>query len=60
MEVLRTPEERFEGLPDYPFAPQWVEIEGATDDAPDLPPLRVHVIDEGPRAGPVALLLHGN
>jgi haloalkane dehalogenase len=54
MRVLRTPEERFEGLADYPFAPNYVDIdlgEGAT--------ARQHYLDEGPRAGPLALLLHG-
>lgn len=54
MRVLRTPDERFEALPDYPFAPHYTEIpdgEGAT--------LRVHYVDEGPKDGPVVLLMHG-
>jgi haloalkane dehalogenase len=49
MDVLRTPDERFTGLPGYPFAPHYVEIAG----------LRVHSIDEGPRGAPPVLLLHG-
>ena len=49
MDALRTPDERFRDLPGYPFAPRWVEASG----------LRLHVIDEGPREGPVVLLLHG-
>ena len=49
MKVLRTPESRFEGLPDYDFAPHYVDIEG----------LRLHYLDEGPRNGPLVLLLHG-
>jgi hypothetical protein len=26
MKVLRTPEERFRDLPDFPFEPHWVEV----------------------------------
>lgn len=49
MEVLRTPEERFENLPGYPFAPNYIEIAG----------LRMHYVDEGPRDAEPVLLLHG-
>lgn len=49
MEALRTPEERFTGLADYPFAPRYLDLEG----------LRVHYIDEGPADAPPVLLLHG-
>jgi len=28
MEFLRTPDERFDNLPDYPFEPQYAEIMG--------------------------------
>ena len=49
MEILRTPDERFDRLPGYPFAPNYVDVDG----------LRIHYVDEGPReAGPI-LLLHG-
>lgn len=48
-EVLRTPEEHFEGLPDYPFAPNFVDALG----------YRVHYVDEGPKDGEVILLMHG-
>jgi len=47
--VYRTPDARFEGLPDYEFEPHYKEIQG----------YRVHYLDEGPANGPVVLLLHG-
>ena len=49
MDVLRTPEARFENLAGYPFAPRYVELDG----------LRVHYVDEGPRGAAPVLLLHG-
>jgi haloalkane dehalogenase len=49
MDVLRTPDARFAGLPGYPFAPHYVEVEG----------LRIHYLDEGPPAAAPVLLLHG-
>ncbi len=52
--VLRTPEERFAGLVDFPYAPHYVEIR---DD--ELGTLRVHYLDEGPRDGEIIVLLHG-
>jgi len=54
MELLRTPDARFEGLPDFPFAPHYVDV-----DDTDGNPLRVHHLDEGPADGEVVLLLHG-
>ena len=47
--MLRTPEERFAGLPGYPFAPRYVDVQG----------LRMHYAEAGPPDGPVVLLLHG-
>jgi len=47
--VLRTPDSRFDNLPGYDFAANYVEIGG----------LRMHYLDEGPRDGNVVLLLHG-
>lgn len=47
MLLLRTPDERFENLPDFPFEPRYVDINGA----------RVHYVDEG--EGETILCLHG-
>ena len=46
---LRTPDENFERLADFPFQPHYLEIDG----------LRMHYLDEGPSHAPVALLMHG-
>ena len=54
MEILRTPDERFADLPDYPFEPHYAEVadgDGGT--------LRVHYLDEGPADAAPVLLLHG-
>ncbi len=47
MPVIRTPDERFQNLPDFPYAPHYVEVNG----------MRIHYIDEG--QGEVILCLHG-
>src|SRR5947207_7617224 len=54
MQVLRTPDERFAHLPEFPFAPHYGEVVNA-----DGRPLRVHFLDEGPREAAPVLLLHG-
>lgn len=51
MAVLRTPDERFAALPDFPYPPRYQVI---GDDG-----LRMHYVDEGPRDGQIVLLLHG-
>lgn len=47
--VLRTPEECFAGLDDFPYEPKYCVVGG----------LRVAYIDEGPRDASVVLLMHG-
>lgn len=54
MSVLRTPDERFEKLSGFDYPPQYVEFQD-----PDLGPLRIHYLDEGPADGDVILCLHG-
>ncbi|HKT39102.1 MAG TPA: haloalkane dehalogenase [Ktedonobacterales bacterium] len=49
MEILRTPDERFDNLPDYPFAPHYIEVDG----------IRIHYLDEGPADAAPVLLMHG-
>ena len=49
MDVLRTPDERFTGLPGWSFTPRYVEVDG----------LRLHFVDEGLREAPAVLCLHG-
>src|SRR5689334_886928 len=59
MDVLRTPDERFENLPGFPFPPNYVEVEAG--DGTDTK-LRVHYVDEslpGDGPGETILLLHG-
>jgi len=47
--IFRTPDERFQNLPDYNFKPHYKEIMG----------YRMHYLDEGPPSGETILLLHG-
>jgi haloalkane dehalogenase len=47
--AYRTPDDRFEGLPGFGFAPHYVEQDG----------LRMHYLDEGSGTGDPILLLHG-
>jgi len=47
--VYRTPDHVFANLPDYPFTPNYLMVDG----------LRLHYVDEGPRDGQIVLLLHG-
>ncbi|MBX3481166.1 MAG: haloalkane dehalogenase [Caulobacter sp.] len=54
MQVLRTPDDRFEGLADYPFKARYAEV--ATPGGPDL---RLAYVDEGPSGADPVLLMHG-
>jgi len=55
MKLLRTPEERFQNLPDYDFPPTYVEIASGEGET-----IRCHVLDLGPKdAATTVLLLHG-
>ena len=47
MDVFRTPDERFESLPGFPYEPNYVEVDG----------LRLHHVDEG--SGSPVLCFHG-
>jgi haloalkane dehalogenase len=48
--ILTTPQSRFENLPDYPFKPNYLEVETG---------LKMHYLDEGDLKNPTVLLLHG-
>jgi haloalkane dehalogenase len=52
--VVRTPDDRFSDLPDYPFEPRYAVIED-----PVYGELRMHYVDAGPRDAAPVLLLHG-
>ena len=54
MKILRTPDARFENLPDFPFAPHYCEVTDSDGGA-----LRIHYLDEGPTSANPVLLLHG-
>lgn len=51
--ALRTPDERFADLPDWPYAPSYIE------DLPGYEGLRMHYVDEGPKDAVTFLCIHG-
>lgn len=53
-DVLRTPDDAFAALVDYPFAAKYVMVRAESG-----PALRLHYVDEGPRDATPVLLLHG-
>jgi haloalkane dehalogenase len=52
MDLLRTPDARFDGLPDWDFAPHYADVTDADGNT-----VRMAYVDEG--SGPVVLLMHG-
>ena len=50
MKFKRTPDDRFNNLPDYTFKPNYMTLKSG---------LRLHYVDEGPATGPVVLMMHG-
>ena len=47
--VLRTPDDRFEDLEDFPYEPNYIVIDN----------LRIHYLDEGPKNAEPIVLFHG-
>ncbi|MEJ2888131.1 haloalkane dehalogenase [Actinomycetospora aeridis] len=54
MDLLRTPDDRFDDLPDFALAPRYVEV-----DDPEGGSVRVATYTDGPQDAPAVLLLHG-
>jgi haloalkane dehalogenase len=54
MDVARTPDDRFAGVPDFAYPPHYWDVD---DDEGGS--LRIAYIDEGPVEAPTVLLLHG-
>lgn len=54
MDSLRTPEDRFAALPDFPYEPRYADIPDGEDGT-----LRMAYVEDGPPDGPPVLLLHG-
>lgn len=54
MQILRTPEDRFANIPEFPYAPRYCEV---SDD--DGGTLRVAWVQDGPDDGDPVLMLHG-
>jgi haloalkane dehalogenase len=49
LEIVRTPDDRFASLPDFPYLPHYVE----------LPELRIHYVEAGPPGADPVVLMHG-
>ena len=52
--MLRTPDEVFADLPDFPYQPRYVDLDG-----PGGEPVRMALVDEGGDDRPPVLLMHG-
>ena len=57
LEIYRTPDERFEDLPDFPFTPRYLEVPAEPGAGNQV--LRLHYVDEGSPGAPPILMLHG-
>lgn len=55
MRLLRTPDDRFEDLPDFPYVPRYTTVRDE-----DGTEIRIHHVDEGPPGAEPILLMHGN
>lgn len=57
MEFVRTPDDRFASLPDWPYPPRYTDIDAGDGSAAAL---RMHHVDEGPTDAPETVLcMHG-
>ncbi|MEL7130618.1 MAG: haloalkane dehalogenase [Pseudomonadota bacterium] len=54
MDYVRTADERFQSLKEYPFQPNYADVL-----AEDGTVLRLHYLDEGPADGEIILCMHG-
>lgn len=54
MKILRTDSAAFANLPDYPFSPNWMDLEIAPNQT-----ARLHYLDEGRPDSPAVILMHG-
>lgn len=54
MKTLRTPDDRFTNLPDFPYEPNYLQIPDGEGGE-----LRIHYVDEGPPSADPVLLMHG-
>ena len=54
MQTLRTPDERFDDVPDFPYAPRYCEVPDGEGGA-----LRMAWVEDGPQDADPVLMLHG-
>ncbi len=54
MQTLRTPDDRFDDVPDFPYVPRYCEV---SDDEGGM--LRVAWVEDGPQGADPVLMLHG-